>query len=326
MLLLSLLFALAWAEDVPVAPEPPAAEPAPPAPGPPAPEPPQDLAERPFVPAPPHDPLSAEFGVIFFGDSGSGNRAQTIVARRIQEFCAVERCDAGVLLGDNFYPHGVASADDPLWTTRFLEPYGALGFPFYPSLGNHDYAGTPEAQVGWTVPTGTPSTWNMPARRYTWTLGPITFLALDTNDVDGPALGWLRRNIAIADTDWVIAYGHHPLWSGGPHGDTAELAPWQTVLLRADVFLSGHDHHQQVISRPGLVQVIMGSGGAGLRPVLPVEGAQFTRAGFGFGYLYLVGDTMHVVIVDEDGAVREHLSWRKADIAAGVGVRPGQGP
>ena len=53
-----------------------------------------DISEedaRVFNPAPPHDPIEADYGVVFFGDAGSGTRAQAGVARRVGEFCATTR-------------------------------------------------------------------------------------------------------------------------------------------------------------------------------------------------------------------------------------------
>lgn len=300
-------------------------------------------------PAPPHDPVEADYGVVFFGDAGSGSRAQSAVAQRIGEFCATTRCDEVVLLGDNFYPRGVLGPKDPLWTSRFVNVYGALGLPFWAALGNHDYLGDPGAQVGWTVPEGTPSTWNMPSRYYARDVGLARIVALDTNRLTADQRRWLRATLAAPGSSrshvvelagsagaevaaepvpaspappWTIVYGHHPAWSGGAHGDTRQLRSWTSLLRRADFYLCGHDHDQEVIVRPGLVEVVMGSGGAGLRGTHATEGTQLTRREFGFGYLALRGDTAEVVVVSIDGSIVGRFPFTHAAIEAGT-VPPG---
>lgn len=298
-----------------------------------------------FTPAPPHDPIAADYGVVFFGDAGSGSRAQTAVAHRVGEFCATTRCDEVVLLGDNFYPRGVLGPNDPLWTSRFVDVYGALGLPFWPALGNHDYLGSPGAQVGWTVPAGTPSTWNMPDRYYARDVGPARIIAVDTNGLVAKQKKWLKAALAAPGSSgsqvvgsagsevtavgaepvagaprppWTIVYGHHPVWSGGAHGDTRQMRSWGSLLRRADFYLCGHDHDQQVIVRPGLVEVVMGSGGAGLRATRPTTGSQLSRREFGFGYLALRGDTAEVVVVSIDGSVVARFPFTHAAIEAGA--------
>ena len=53
--------------------------------------------------------------------------------------------DAIILPGDNIYPCGVKSVDDPRWSV--LQPLIDLGLPLFPVLGNHDYCGSPDAQI-----------------------------------------------------------------------------------------------------------------------------------------------------------------------------------
>jgi acid phosphatase/tartrate-resistant acid phosphatase type 5 len=108
------------------------------------------------------------------------------------------------------------------------------------------------------------------------------------------------------------------VWSGGAHGDTRQLRSWAGILSRADFYLCGHDHDQQVIVRPGLVEVVMGSGGAGLRATSPTAGSQLTRREFGFGYLALHGDTAEVVVVSIDGSVVARFPFTHAAIEAGA--------
>jgi hypothetical protein len=54
-----------------------------------------------------------------------------------------------VSTGDNFYPSGVASVQDPLWKRSFEDVYTAFSLQeeWYPVLGNHDYDGDAQAQI-----------------------------------------------------------------------------------------------------------------------------------------------------------------------------------
>jgi N-acetylmuramoyl-L-alanine amidase len=60
------------------------------------------------------------------GDTGTGGPDQFKVAGAIFQTCASSGCDFGLLLGDNFYPDGVSSADDPQRKTKFEQPYFAV--------------------------------------------------------------------------------------------------------------------------------------------------------------------------------------------------------
>ena len=51
------------------------------------------------------------------------------------------------MLGDNFYPEGLKTPEDPLFTKGFLEIYHDIEIPFFPVLGNHDVKRNVQAQL-----------------------------------------------------------------------------------------------------------------------------------------------------------------------------------
>src|SRR4051812_48786467 len=75
------------------------------------------------------------------GDTGTAEQPQYDVGTDLSSVCAAGGCDAVLMLGDNFYPNGVGSTDDPQWDTAFAKPYAGLEAPLFAALGNHDYGG-----------------------------------------------------------------------------------------------------------------------------------------------------------------------------------------
>ena len=82
---------------------------------------------------------SSETGIILIGDTGKDNDGQFNVSTSIQNFCATEKCDLGLMAGDNVYPAGLTSPDDKIMERLFDFYYNPINIPFLIALGNHDY-------------------------------------------------------------------------------------------------------------------------------------------------------------------------------------------
>ena len=135
----------------------------------------------------------------------------------------------------------------------------------------------------------------MPATHYTFTVGHVGIIVLDTNSVlwsnteHGDQTAWLPSAMAeVAGKDWVFLAGHHPYRSNGTHGnagdyDAPELAgisipnplPIQDGQAMKDffddhmcglgqVYFAGHDHSRQWIDETGAMcgmhQIVSGAG------------------------------------------------------------------
>ena len=201
---------------------------------------------------------------VAFGDAGSGTPAQFAVGRALTEVCAARGCNFAVMLGDNFYPDGVHSADDPQFETKFEQPYGALMIPFFVALGNHDNGRDSahnrygDFEVAYSHRADRRSgKWHMPARYYTFSapleaspLGAsplVDFFVLDSSplapyfgdpdpkwDAKGYGvlqLSWLQAQLKRSAAPWKIAMSHHPYVSDGGHGS------------------AGHYHNRFALSR-----------------------------------------------------------------------------
>jgi tartrate-resistant acid phosphatase type 5 len=263
------------------------------------------------------------------GDFGRDGRfSQREVAQRMAAFAAAAPCDFVLALGDNFYESGVVSADDPRWRTSFEAVYDGPGLqvPWYAVLGNHDYGGEPDAQIAYTRRS---SRWRMPARYYAQTMrsadgATLELVMLDTTALcetrrDDPEWGpgwkslseprrlaqllWLEKTLAASSADQRIVVGHHPIFSGGEHGDTEALKRDVLPLLkryRVSAYLNGHEHDLQVIARDG-VHFICSGAGSKIRPTTSVEGTILARSVPGFCAFEFDHAGLAVAVIDVAG-------------------------
>jgi hypothetical protein len=181
--------------------------------------------------------------------------------------------DLVLTVGDDNYPAGAAETIDRnigKYYAAFISPYrGAFGpgggaNRFFPTLGNHDW-GTPGAQPYLDY-------FELPGneRYYELERGGVAlfFLDSDRHEPDGVASDsvqarWLRDALArsTAQHKWVLF--HHPPYSSGPHGSTAELQ-WPFRAWGATAVFSGHDHDYERLEIGGMPYAVVGTGGMGL--------------------------------------------------------------
>ncbi len=254
---------------------------------------------------------------------------QVVVARAMGEFAAARPVSFVVGVGDNFYPAGVKSTDDPRWKQTFEDVYSApsLQVPWWHALGNHDYRGSVQAQIDYSKKS---SRWRMPARYFTFSeKSPagvtVQLFVLDTSpfapglhnakhsDVaaqdTGAQLAWLERELAASKADWKILVGHHPLWTGGVRREAkeTELAQILPPLMRRHgvaVYLCGHEHDAQHIERDGLHNFIVGNAADASRPTGATAGTRYADIAPGFARVSVDAERLRVDYVDASGAVR----------------------
>jgi hypothetical protein len=271
---------------------------------------------------------------VALGDGGEGNDTQYRNADAVEVVCAERGCDFALYLGDNFYDSGVSGVDDVQFQDKFELPYANLHFPFYISLGNHDYGGE---GLGWELWKGSiyvdysaySDKWTMYDLYYTFSAGPVDFFALDTTQVfwglGGDQEDWLQTALAVSGAEWKVAFGHH-YRSNGPHGnagdyeglgaladipgfDIAAGVPIQEFMERAvcgqiDLYLCGHDHDLQWLE-PACGTELIVSGAAAKTSDL--EGSNATRFEYddlgGFTWVEIAGNHLTASFFDEYGAL-----------------------
>ncbi|WP_141732138.1 metallophosphoesterase [Oligoflexus tunisiensis] len=261
-----------------------------------------------------------EMEIIFFGDSGSGLPEQFKLAEALERYCLTHPLRAVFLLGDNFYPAGVQSVDDPQWQTKFRDAYEKpclSRIPFYPILGNHDYKGHPAAQIAYTQ---TQKHWRMPHRFYSVQFGELAkIIALDTNiaDICGLAehctLDFLRESLKDTSVTHRIVIGHHPIYSAsGKYGATLLGRVLRSYLCESGaLYIAGHSHHleHRHDADCSLDLFISGGGGADLYETRSNDlGTRFVQSNHGFLRLKLSKAGRELTFFDSE--LKELYSFR----------------
>ncbi|HET9160880.1 MAG TPA: metallophosphoesterase, partial [Caulobacteraceae bacterium] len=121
---------------------------------------------------------------------------------------------------------------------------------------------------------------------------------------DGAAqLKWLKDQLAASKAPWKLAFGHHPVHSGGVHGDTKDLVASLKPLFErygVQAYICGHDHDLQHIDR-GVTYVCTGAG-ATTRRVVSIDGTKFCSERAGFTAYRLTAERLDIDFVDFSGA------------------------
>ena len=264
----------------------------------------------------------SEISFIAIGDQGMGNPRQWQVAGAMGRLAAQQTLDFVVLLGDNFYGHGIRDVDDWQWRYKFENVYrGALlSVPFYAVLGNHDYAGNELAQLDYARSGKGTSRWQMPARDYVEYYGHtetdpagdmplLRVIYLDTSpgarDLQYTAMQ-AEALLASGAAVWTVMATHSPVRTARQFYHVEPLLDGLLpVLMRhqVDLYLSGHDHNMQVIERDGEpLYVVTGTGAKwGDAISQPFPGLLFSSISLGFTHVRVSRDQLMVELHDGDG-------------------------
>lgn len=277
-------------------------------------------------PPPVTEPQSPNLHFFTFGDWGSGDANQMAVADRADALCQAERCDFGLFLGDNFYDHGVSSADDPQWDSKYRDVYPirpSLQIPWYAVLGNHDWDGVAnaQAQVDFDLLDKDPY-WRMPAFNYSVSMGGsmqplLEIFVINSNQFDTAAQGWLLNALNASQASWKILAFHHPIFNNGSvHPDDEKgIYPSLKPLIcgKVDLLLSGHEHlfsHLRDSADPcGYDQLIVGTGGKAVYSSQPDARTIFTDSSLGVADFTVDSARLQLRFYRANGDPSYEYSW-----------------
>ena len=275
-------------------------------------------------------PAKGTLNFLAMGDWGhNGESPQREVAVQMGATAKAVSADFLLIVGDNFYPDGVRSVNDPQWRRSFEDVYTAysLNVEWFVALGNHDYRGSPQAEIDYSRVS---RRWRMPARYYaiTKTLADGTaadFLIIDSNPfIDEyrkdprkyPMAGtdtakqrrWIDSTLKASKSKWKFIVGHHNVYSGGKRTVMPDMERLLLPLMKKyDVaaYICGHEHQIEHIApsgERGVQYFISGGGGEANKNELPgTTGTHFVSRGPGFMTFSLARDSLLVQAVSEQG-------------------------
>ena len=273
---------------------------------------------------------------ICFGDWGrDGNFGQKETAEQMGIYAEKNEADFILTLGDNFYETGVTGTDDPKWQNSFENIYTApsLQIPWYVTLGNHDYGGSIQAQINYSRIS---KRWNLPARYYSFEKNidesaRVLFVIIDTNPFIKNYLDSVRENeelnaVSVNDlrqqdtklqlhwidsvlshsaARWKIVAGHHPVYSGGVHGNTKELVERLKPVLEKNnvtMYICGHDHDMQYLKESGSkVNYFVAGSGSQLRPAGKMDYTIYSNSVNGFLSVKITDADIKASFIDVNG-------------------------
>ncbi|MEO7976585.1 tartrate-resistant acid phosphatase type 5 family protein [Flavobacterium sp.] len=282
---------------------------------------------------------------IVMGDWGRfGEDHQIPVAKQMGITAKEINRDFIISTGDNFYPVGVASEHDPQWKSSFEDIYTdfSLHWNWYSVLGNHDYAGNPDAQVAYSKIS---RRWNMPDRYYSKTFNingdpnqQVLIAFIDTNplipefyknDVYGKNVisqdttaqkKWLVKALTTApkSVKWKLVVGHHPLFTATlkrrESYDTKAVRKSLKSLFdkyQVDAYIAGHDHDLQHLLPEGKTNYFVSGSASEITPIDSLPFTKLAASEYGFMVFSVLADILYVQAVNEKGEVIYNTEIKK---------------
>lgn len=279
---------------------------------------------------------SGSLNFIAMGDWGrNGADHQKQVAQQMGLTATASKAQFIISTGDNFYPSGVISPQDPLFKYSFEDIYTdfSLQWDWYVILGNHDYKSNPDAQVAYSKIS---RRWKMPARYFAKKFpingdlnNQVLIAFIDTNPLIpefyknseyGPNVKgqdttaqkrWLAKTLSDTDPSikWKIVVGHHPMFTGGSRTegyDTKAIrSSLKPVLDRygVDVYLTGHEHSLQHIKPAGKTHHFISGAASEKTPVKLIEDQQMAASTYGFMLFSVNNDAIKVQTINDEGEI-----------------------
>jgi tartrate-resistant acid phosphatase type 5 len=274
---------------------------------------------------------------ILLGDWGRyGDDHQLKVAAQLVKTSKQIPISFFISAGDNFYPRGVASTQDPHWHYSFEEIYKdfSLQREWFVILGNHDYMGNPDAQVEYTKIS---RRWQLPARYYSRTFGipdgsgkKVQIAFIDTNPLIpafyqnseyGPNVRtqdttaqkqWLKEVLSEKEESvkWSFVVGHHPMFTGSEKRrewyDTKSIRSSLKDLFetsKIDAYLTGHEHSLQHLQAESGVHHFISGSASEATEVSKINISKFSASVPGFLLFSVTADQMVVHAISHKGNI-----------------------
>ena len=186
------------------------------------------------------------------GDPGTGGDVQRATRDGFLSYLGEQELNLMLVLGDNAYTDGKQSEyQDAFFEDMYEDLINKV--VIWPTLGNHDaHEADSEDQSGpyydiFSLPTdgeagGIPS---YTEAYYSYDYANVHFVVLNSVDIDrssnGPMAQWLEADLNATNQDWIIAYFHHPIYSGANDNESDDGA--EEIEMRENILpiLEAHD-------------------------------------------------------------------------------------
>ncbi len=273
--------------------------------------------------------LNKSINFLVVGDWGhNGYYHQRDVAVQMNNAAKKMGINFIVSVGDNFYPNGVASVNDPYFKSCFEDVYNEpeLFVNWYVVLGNHDYEGNTQAEIDYT---NISRRWEMPSRYYSFEKkfkngDKALFIFLDTSpfiknyykeekykNVIGQDTAaqykWLKNLLSTTDAKWKLVFGHHHFYTA--EGKSEELPDLRERLgplfekYKVDAYICGHQHSLEYITKKDVyTKFIISGAGSETEKVYPGK-AVFASSISGFTTISLNDSSMLIQMIDYKGNI-----------------------
>lgn len=244
-----------------------------------------------------------------------------------------------IAAGDIHHFNGVASVNDPLWTTNYEQIYShpELMIDWFPVLGNHEYRGNTQAVLDYGQIS---RRWMMLSRYYTKVFNKkglsLRVVFIDTTPLinryrkeyttypdarkqnDVAQLQWLDETLRNAHEDWVIVVGHHPIYAetSKPQEERDDMQKKVLPLLHkynnVALYACGHIHNFQHIRKSNdKIDYVVNSSASLARKVNPIDGTQFCSSEPGFSVISATSSQLNLYMIDKEGKVLYTVTHRK---------------
>lgn len=244
-----------------------------------------------------------------------------------------------IAAGDIHHFNGVASVNDPLWTTNYEQIYShpELMIDWFPVLGNHEYRGNTQAVLDYGQIS---RRWMMPSRYYTKVFNKkglsLRVVFIDTTPLinryrkeyttypdarkqnDVAQLQWLDETLRNAHEDWIIVVGHHPIYAetSKPQEERDDMQKKVLPLLHkynnVALYACGHIHNFQHIRKSNdKIDYVVNSSASLARKVNPIDGTQFCSPEPGFSVISATSSQLNLYMIDKEGKVLYTVTHRK---------------
>lgn len=239
---------------------------------------------------------------VVIGDTGNGSRAQVALARQLLSV----PMDAILFAGDLAYRSGTYEQ----LQRRFFDIYADLfaHVPVYAAIGNHDNRtarGRPFEEA-FVLPGN--------ERWYSFDLGDVHFVVLDTTQIGATQARWLDRDLGRASRRFTVVLAHHPPFTAARRGPSHGFRRWFVPIIErhhVELVIAGHEHHyERTRAIDGVQYIVTGGGGGRLTRAGRNADTKVALAVHHFVTLAVEGRTLAVEAVDIDGRVIDRVEVR----------------